>query len=108
VQNPLVEVIAARRRALGQGHAGGTGRGGRVHRTASGSLFETELGAGMGFTGVQRAPGNHFVFFASIGDAHVIGAPLELVSVDCLESTNACANASHDFAQMRLGFGGSF
>ena len=140
---------------LGIGSA--VGVAGLTYSRLIGSLFETELGVGQGFTGIQLSlmqkiavgvgrarfimgvglaysPGgplvdgprerslwlnldlagievrtsSHFVFFASIGDTHVIGAPLELLSIDCSDSTTACANASHDFPQVRLGFGASF
>jgi hypothetical protein len=143
--------------ALNVGVASAVGFLGVTYSYVPGSVFETELGAGLGFTGVQLSfmqklalgqgrtrfilgaglaysPGggfvepnrqrnlwlnldlagiefraqNHLVFFLAVGDTHEFGAPLELFSIDCLETTNACADAKRDWFQIRTGFGFSF
>ncbi len=48
------------------------------------------------------------VFFLAAGDTHAFGAPIEIFSIDCFESTNACSDAGNDFFQMRTGLGISF
>jgi hypothetical protein len=53
---------------------------------------------------------SHFVFFLAAGGTYKFGKPIhvELMSIDCQDSTDACGSPSRGFAQFRMGFGGWF
>jgi hypothetical protein len=67
-----------------------------------------DLWLNLDVAGLEYRHKGGFVFFLAAGDTHAFGGPIELLSIDCGESADACRDAGNDFFQIRTGLGVSF